>query len=535
MLASNPLLKDGRYRLDQLISAGPKAHLYTAFDNLAKQPIVILKNEIDVSSSGDLRIDNRSWESFYHDGIVRIADNFHAGNYSYTVTEPLTGNASPNPRAADRILQRLGVILNAISTVRSEFPLFGAMEMSPQTFFETAENKVKLLLTYPAEVVSSSDPLNSPYLPLEKIWDELDHINQKAIYRTYDENALAVLESPADERSDLYSLGAVFYRLITGVEPLSAFERSIEMLDTRVDPLNSPRKLNPEISAENSDFIVRLLELRRERRFGSTKDAISRFPSAPKISLNVADDTLPDDMDLLEIPVLIQLPTAVPVAARVTTPIAAPVQVKDTIVEKPGVETPVAKKPFVIDMVTEASQEPRPEPASIEPEIVLAAEAASSSPDAFLPPSFKAIEDLSEGFSGDLSAVSEKRPLRAAAMVAAAVVLIAGGGWGIFTFSTSSKSAVQTPSAVLAEKPQTSERQPQVAAESTPQTVTASEIEPLPAAEPTAKTSVTETGPPELKPRPQIAETKQVKPKEKKPNEERPKKKLTVDDLIRDN
>ena len=282
MLSSNPLLKNGRYKLEHLISAGPTAHLYKAFDNLAKQPIVILKSEIDVSSSVDPGIVGRSLVNLHHDGLVRIADHFQEGSSSYTATEPLAGNASPNPRSADKIFQRLGVILRAISTLRSEFPSIGGMELSPQTFFATAENKLKLLSTYPAKVVRLPDPLSSPYLPLEKIWNELDHINQKAIYRTYDESSLAVLESPADERSDLYSLGAVFYRLLTGVEPLSAFERSIDMLDTRADPLNSPQKLNPEISAENSAFIMRLLELRRERRFGSTKGAIASLPSAAK-------------------------------------------------------------------------------------------------------------------------------------------------------------------------------------------------------------------------------------------------------------
>ena len=82
---------------------------------------------------------------------------------------------------------------------------------------------------------------------LESVWENLDHITQKAIYNSYEDSSLALLESPADSRTDIYSLGAIFYRLLTGKDPAPAVERAIEMLDSNADSLRSPKAFYPLI------------------------------------------------------------------------------------------------------------------------------------------------------------------------------------------------------------------------------------------------------------------------------------------------
>lgn len=533
MLSTRSLLKNDRYRLDQLISAGPNAHLYKAFDNLLKQPIVILKN--DAPSITDRGPASGTLFNLQHDGLMRIADHFYEGSSSFSVTEPLSDIADPKMRSAEALFGRLRVILLAISTLRSEFPDILGLEISPQTFFTTADRKLKLLLTYPAEVVKIADPVNSPYLPLEKVWDELDHINQKAIYRTYDERALAILESPADERSDLYSLGAVFYKLLTGTDPLSAFERSIDMLDTRVDPIVPPRKLNQEISAENSDFVVRLLELRRERRFGSTEDAIFSLPPDPKAAQEFPADKVSDEVDVLEIPTFIEsevkISAPAPSPAVFATSQASATEDPETVrvgqtLKSSAFDVPAAKKPIFIEMVTEPQTgitvEAVPEPVIEKTEPL---PIPHSDEDIFFAKAFQEVEP-------EATFRRKRSSAKLAILAAAAVIVIAAGGWGVFTFNTSKTSVIEPPTAVMSESPKASDASPQALSEPIPQPTAAAEIESVPPPETTAKTTV---GPTETKPRPQIAETRSAKPQDKKPVEAKPKKKLTVDDLINDN
>ncbi len=85
----------------------------------------------------------------------------------------------------------------------------------------------------------------------------------------------------ADPRSDIYSLGAVLYLLLTGIPPLEPAARLQEALP-------SPRSLNPRINSDIDALVMRSLELHVYDRFESTEElsaALMRLytdPSAPR-------------------------------------------------------------------------------------------------------------------------------------------------------------------------------------------------------------------------------------------------------------
>ena len=72
---------------------------------------------------------------------------------------------------------------------------------------------------------------------------------------------------PLDARSDIYSIGASFYHVLTGTLPVDALERSVAMLDGKPDPLTQPADLDPGIPPEISDALMRAMSIRRENRF----------------------------------------------------------------------------------------------------------------------------------------------------------------------------------------------------------------------------------------------------------------------------
>ncbi|MFZ1700254.1 MAG: hypothetical protein WBO10_08040 [Pyrinomonadaceae bacterium] len=535
MLPPTTLLKNGRYRIDHLITSGISAKLYRAYDTSVRRPVAIL--EFDSSDGLDLEDEGRSLVHLQHDGLIRIDDDFQEGALSYCATEPLfegvgmaISAAPPDHDSADLLFERLGSILLALSDLRSEFSTIQHVPIAPEMLLTAADGRLKLLFGSSAEAVAWPNRSYSPYLPLEGVWDTLDHINQKAIYTTYDEESLATLEEPPDARSDLYSLGAVFYRLMTGVDPMSAFERSIEMVDTGKDPLQSVSKLNLAVRAENNEFLVRMMELRRERRFGSIEDAIFSLPSIPAVEDDLKSDVAIeiDDVELLEIPAenaaLVQQallrtdPDPIPVMPAFNDrfgrgDIASDSAVAETLIV-------MQAEPEIPSILAQAKRATEPQPESRDREVFSGQmfEGSERSVDS----------DQDGGGKGKLMAIA-----------AVAVVLLGGAVFGIRSL-VSTNSAVQsehpTASFVEAPKPQTNAmpasldilEQEQIA-DSDPNSAGNSSVN-VPQAEPSEE--------PKPISRPQIAQSSTRKQYEKRAvatPEAKPKKKLTVDDLINDN
>jgi serine/threonine protein kinase len=74
----------------------------------------------------------------------------------------------------------------------------------------------------------------------------------------------------ADQRTDIYNLGALLYEMLTGVTPFQN-ENPWAALNARVtgDPV-APRKLNPDLSAQAEEIVLRALQ----------RDPGARYPTA---------------------------------------------------------------------------------------------------------------------------------------------------------------------------------------------------------------------------------------------------------------
>ncbi|MEK7470107.1 MAG: serine/threonine-protein kinase [Planctomycetota bacterium] len=74
-------------------------------------------------------------------------------------------------------------------------------------------------------------------------------------------------EEDVDTRSDLYSLGASLYHMMTGQVPYEGTVPSVVMTKHITEELVPPQKIRPELSAESNAIVLKAMQKRREDRY----------------------------------------------------------------------------------------------------------------------------------------------------------------------------------------------------------------------------------------------------------------------------
>jgi eukaryotic-like serine/threonine-protein kinase len=75
-----------------------------------------------------------------------------------------------------------------------------------------------------------------------------------------------------DSRSDLYSLGATLYHLITGVKPPDALTRAAAIVNGQPDPLLKASEVNTSVAPELDHVLAKAMAQNREQRYATAAD-----------------------------------------------------------------------------------------------------------------------------------------------------------------------------------------------------------------------------------------------------------------------
>jgi tRNA A-37 threonylcarbamoyl transferase component Bud32 len=94
-----------------------------------------------------------------------------------------------------------------------------------------------------------------------------------------------------DPRSDLFSLGATCFHLLTGEGPVDVLARASAIVAGRPDPLRLVSDINPDVDSETAQVINRALALDPEQRFNSAREMRSALETA--VEARVTEHVLP--------------------------------------------------------------------------------------------------------------------------------------------------------------------------------------------------------------------------------------------------
>jgi serine/threonine protein kinase len=284
MIGVEEITQTGRYRkIEEPRNGGS---VYEAYDSVLETNVMLREIPVrlgKITSLGQQEAirdafaeEAKVFTAIKHESIQRVLDFFSDLDRHCLIMESIPGSDLGELLEKKRgafplhdIMNWADQLLDALHYLHTYAPPVFHRNVKPQNLKLTPGGKIKLLacsFTKDTDAPTGSD-LN--YLSLEQIWNGLDPASQKVITNSYDERSEKLLRQPADARSDIYSVGATLYHLITGCVPIDPLERSIDTLDGKTDPLRSANALDPGVPPEISEVLMRAMEIKRENRYDS--------------------------------------------------------------------------------------------------------------------------------------------------------------------------------------------------------------------------------------------------------------------------
>jgi WD40 repeat protein len=291
MLSPNHVLQ-ARYRILNVIGKGGMGAVYLAVDQrfesyVALKETLFTEDRLRKAFEREARLLN----SLRHSALPRVSDHFTESSGQFLVMEYIPGDDlaellkhKGGPFLTAECLIWADQLLDALEYLHLQIPPIIHRDIKPQNLKLTPQGQIILL-----------DFGLAKGIPLQ-----MSRVNTGGSIFGYTPN-YAPLEqiqgTGTSPRSDLYSLGATLYHLMTGVVPPDAVTRAAAVVTGQSDPLRPASELNPLVPAavasvlqssmaQNPDHRPQTANEMREAFVEASQRASGRF--APTASGNQA-------------------------------------------------------------------------------------------------------------------------------------------------------------------------------------------------------------------------------------------------------
>lgn len=199
----------------------------------------------------------------HHQALPRVSDHFNEGDGQFLVMQYIAGedlaamlSARNGPFPEDEVLVWADQLCDALDYLHTQDPQIIHRDIKPQNLKLTARGQIVLLdfglakgsagqLT--AVTTSASIFGYTPnYAPLEQVQG-----------------------MGTDARSDLYSLAATLFHLVTNVKPPDALSRAAAVVNGEPDPLPPANLFSANVSSSFANVLAKAMSLKRDDRFAS--------------------------------------------------------------------------------------------------------------------------------------------------------------------------------------------------------------------------------------------------------------------------
>jgi serine/threonine protein kinase len=327
MLASDTLLQN-RYLVVRPIGKGGMGAVYLAKDQRLRSTVAL--KETFFEDAALLKAFEREaalLANLRHSALPRVIDHFTEDKGQFLVMEFIPGEdleemlkVKGGAFSPTEVLGWADQLLDALDYLHTQEPQIIHRDIKPQNMKLTARGQI-ILLDFGLAKGTAGE--------MSKVAGTGSIMGYTPTYAPLEQ----IHSTGTDPRSDLYSLAATFYHLITGVTPPDALFRASAVIGGQPDPLRPAHEINPQVSPAISAVLTRAMSLHSEQRPANAAEMRREFAEASRapVMASSSSSSSPDSATVIVSP-----PDA-PAAGRQAT------QMQESAVTV--IEPPVDSKP----------------------------------------------------------------------------------------------------------------------------------------------------------------------------------------------
>ncbi len=265
-IAPNTLIQN-RYLIVHLIGKGGMGEVYLAVDQRLGSAIALKRTFFsdDATLGSAFEREARTLARLRHPVLPKVSDHFTDEGTQYLVMEHISGEdiskrleLSQKPFPLSWVLFWADQLLDALTYLHTHEPPIIHRDIKPQNLKLTDENHIVLLdfglskntvgetrITTTGSIVGYTPH----YAPMEQIRG-----------------------TGTDARSDLYSLSATLYQILTNFVPPDALTRADSLINGMPDPIRPISEMNAEVSKAVSDVIIKGMTISQEQRYATARE-----------------------------------------------------------------------------------------------------------------------------------------------------------------------------------------------------------------------------------------------------------------------
>ena len=278
MLTPDTVLQ-GRYRIVRQLGQGGMGAVYEAVDQRLDTTVALKETLFtDERLRKQFEREARLLARLHHPALPRVSDHFSEDDGQFLVMQFIPGDdlsemmaRKRGPFPANQVLTWADQLLDALDYLHTQDPQIVHRDIKPQNLKITSRGQIILLDFGLAKGQAG----------------EISRITTSASIFGYTPN-YAPLEQiqglGTDTRSDLYSLGATLYHLMTGVKPPDALTRAAAIVNGQADPLLRASEANAEVAPEVDHVLAKAMAQNREQRFATAADMRKALQGAEQAS-----------------------------------------------------------------------------------------------------------------------------------------------------------------------------------------------------------------------------------------------------------